>query len=201
MQNSIINPKIIIKGKTAFYLFLLTSAIVIITVWLTGLNIHRTISENALYSLSIITFIFFTFISYGLYKGIGLSDNFGQTKSKITVVEPTGIVGDVPLDKIPVGDFASEGLEGILIGIIMWIGILLLSVLLVFFFETVVLAGLTIFSGLLYWVFYRATRLVLRYSKFTKNNLAKSMGIALRYSLMYSGWVYAIIFLLEYFKK
>jgi hypothetical protein len=193
--------KIIIKGKTAFYLFALTCAIVIITIWLTGLDIHRTISNNALYSLTIITLIFFSFVAYGLYRGVGLMDNFGSVKNKVTFVEPSGISGDIPTADFPIGEFASDGLEGILIGLVLWIGIFILTVVLVFFFETIVFAGLVIFTGMLYWIFYRATKLIFRYSRLTKNNLKKSISIGLKYSLMYSGWIYGIIWIIKLLKK
>jgi len=191
----------VIKGKTAFCLFILVSSIIIITVWLTGLDIHRTISNNAIYSLTIISIIFFCFITYGLYRGIALSDDFGSIKSKIGFVEPSGISGDIPTESISIGEFASEGLEGILVGILMWIGILILTVILTLFFETIVFAGLAIFTGILYWIFNRATKMIFRYSRLTKNNLNKSMWIGFKYSIMYSGWIYAIIWILKYLKK
>ena len=193
--------KIVIKGKTIFYLFMLVNMIVILTVWIIGLDVHRTISNNALYSLTIITIIFFTFVTYGLYKGVGLTDNFGTIKRKIGFVEPSGISGDIPTGDMSVGELASEGLEGIVVGILLWIGILILTVILVFFFETIVFAGLAIFTGILYWIFYRATRLILRYSRLTKNNLNKSMWIGFKYSIMYSGWIYSIIWIIQWIKK
>jgi hypothetical protein len=188
--------KLTFNGKTAFYLFIPTVAIVVLTVWITGLDIKRTITVNAFYSLSILTFLFFAFVTIGLYRGVGITDDFGNIKSKIGFVEPSGISGDIPFPEI-----ASDGIEGIVAGILLWIGIMILIIVLAFFFETIVYAGVVIFSGILYWIFYRATKLIFRYSPVTKNNLAKSMWIGLRYSFMYTAWIYAIILLIELIKK
>src|SRR5690349_19089119 len=109
--------KIVIKGKTAFYLFIITCIIVIATIWITGLDIHRTVSNNAFYSLTIITFIFFAFVTFGLYRGIGLTDNFGSIKNKFESFKPSGNSVGVPDGEL-IGGFASDGLEGIILGIL-----------------------------------------------------------------------------------
>lgn len=185
--------KNLINAKTAFYLFLFTMAVVIVLVWLTGMNIHRTLIANSFYSLSIITFLFFAFVTTGLFKGIGLKDNYERKKTKTELVEPSGIMGDIPDSPVSVDDFASEGIGGILLGILFWIGVTLLLVMFTFLFETIILSGIIFLTGMLYWVFYRATRLVFRYSRLTRNNLSLSLWIGLKYSFLYSGWMYLVI--------
>lgn len=190
----------IIKGRTAFYLFMLVCNLVIVTVWITGLNIHRTIADNAVYSLTILTCLFFTFVTYGLYKGVGLSDNFGNIKNKIVFAEPTGISGKISPVDLPIAELATEGIEGVVAGVLIWIGSLLFAVILVFFFETIIFSGLVIFTGMLYWIFYQAARLIFRYSRLTKNHIYRSTLIGLKYSLLYSSWIYGVIWAIEFIR-
>jgi hypothetical protein len=65
-----------LKGKSVFTVSLLVIGITILTVYLTGENYSRTITSNLYLSLSIIGIALFLFMTYGLYKGIGLIDNF-----------------------------------------------------------------------------------------------------------------------------
>lgn len=176
------NQKILIKSKTAFYLFLMTIAVVLVSVWLSGMEMHRTLTENSVYSLSILTILFFAFVSICLYKGIGIHDNFGSIKNKIKFVEPSGNFGEIPDSPVSIDDFASEGIGGILLGIVFWIGVTLLIILFSFLFETILVSGLVILTGMLYWIFYRATLLVFRYSRFTKGNVSRSLWIGFKYS-------------------
>jgi hypothetical protein len=195
------NP--IIKGTTSFYLAILVIIIVTITTWLSGYEIHRTILDNAVYSISILTLVFFLFLSISLYIGVGFEDDYPK-KSEI---QPQRGIGDVfssadgsPRIDFPLGDFVSEGIEGIIIGILMWLGIMLLTILFMVFFEYIFLATLLAFMGSLYWIFFRATRMVFRYVRWTKNNFKRSAWVGFKYSLLYTGWICAILWISKMMK-
>jgi len=65
---------------------------------------------------------------------------------------------------------------------------------LVLFFETVVWVMLMIFLGMLYWVFFRALRLVFKNSVKCKGDFSKSVLLGLGYTLLYTSWMYGIVF-------
>ena len=55
--------------------------ITILTVYLTGINYNRSLTSNLYLSLGIIATSLFLFMAYGLYKGIGLIDNFPKFRN------------------------------------------------------------------------------------------------------------------------
>ncbi|GAA4371648.1 hypothetical protein GCM10023186_00290 [Hymenobacter koreensis] len=55
-----------------------------------------------------------------------------------------------------------------------------------------------VFAAMLYWIFFRALRLVFRHSAECKGQLGKSIRYGLIYTLLYNGWLYSIILLGHY---
>jgi hypothetical protein len=51
-------------------------------IYLTGINEHRTLYLNSLPSTTIISFVFLTFITTGLYNGWKLKDGLGNFSDK-----------------------------------------------------------------------------------------------------------------------
>ena len=185
----------VINGKIAFYIFLSAIAIVVFTVYVLGIDIKRSIYENSIYSLSIVNLFFLVTITFGLYHGVKLKDDFGEIIPKLKFAEP----GNGSLNWISNLPFVET--ENILIGVLLWIFIALLSILFFLFFETILVSGIIIITGIFYWIFFRASRLIFRYSRFTKNNLKKSILISLQYSFLYSIWIYGIIWLAYNLRK
>ncbi len=88
-----------------------------------------------------------------------------------------------------------------LAGILLWIlAAVVLSVVL-FLFGEVLLVAVFAFMAMLYWVFFRALRLVFRHSHQTKGRLLASLGFGLVYTLLYNSWIYGIFLLVEYFRS
>lgn len=190
--------KPLLKGTTLFNLSILVIFIVTIAVWISGYDLHRTILDNAVFSMFILSLLFFSFLSIGLYLGVGIEDDYIKSNE----IQPQGGMADVFSSTdgsthydFPIGDFASDGIEGIVIGILLWLGIMLLSILFIVFFEYIFLASILAISANLYWVFFRATKMVFRYARWTKNNLKRSMWIGIKYSIMYAGWICAILWI------
>ncbi len=73
--------KTYLRGKSVFTVSLLVIGITILTVYLTGINYNRTITLNLYISLSIIGTSLFLFMTYGLYKGVGLRNDFPKFKN------------------------------------------------------------------------------------------------------------------------
>jgi hypothetical protein len=69
-----------LKGKSVFKVSLLVIGNKILTVYLTGENYNRTLDSNLYLSLFIIGSALFLFMTYGLFKGLGLTDDFPKFK-------------------------------------------------------------------------------------------------------------------------
>jgi hypothetical protein len=194
----------LISSKLIFVIFLITIAVISLTVFLTGLDIKRSIYENTLITLTILSTSFFCFLTGGLYFGIKLKDTVGKLTDKIKFVEPGG---QATLPDISEGGGAvleaagGDGCEGLIVGIIAWLAITVFVIFFLVFFETVLWAGIMIVGAALYWVFFRATRLVLKNGNKCKNDLYNSSRIGLIYTVLYASWIYLIVFGLQYWKK
>ncbi|KMQ65031.1 hypothetical protein ACM46_12610 [Chryseobacterium angstadtii] len=171
--------------------------LVILSVWLSGTGSHRSLFQNSVISTSILTVVFFLFISCGLYYGLKLRDNIGPilTKERIKIFsDKTPEIGSFDFDGGAVGD----GIGGIIISIILWILISILLVFLLYFLGVFFWCAVLFFMAMLYWIFFRALRLVFKNSGKCKGNVLKSMAFGLFYSFLYIFWIYGIIFLANY---
>jgi hypothetical protein len=73
-----------IDSKRIFVISILVIVSTIIGVWQFGIGQHRTLYFNSLISTTIISILFFLFITIGLYKGITLKDNTNDFAEKIS---------------------------------------------------------------------------------------------------------------------
>jgi len=161
-----------LKGKSVFTVSLLVIGITILTVYLTGENYNRTVTSNLYLSLLIIGTALFLFMTYGLYKGVGLTDNFPKFREFKTgdIIAQSGTAPDLP--SIEVGD----GIGGLLMSILLWIGMTILIFLLLILLEALFWVSIFIILAMLYWVFFRAFKFVFS---------------------MYLGWIFGIVYLTE----
>lgn len=194
MKNS--KKIIFITSKSIFTISLVVVTVTILIVFITGLKINRSIIDNSLISLSILSFSFFTFVTCGLYFGLKLRDNIGDLTKQIKW-ESTGsgfpdFGSGGGASSIEVGA-EHGGIEGIILAILLWIVVTIILVFLIVFFEAIVWALLMIFLGMLYWIFYRALRLVFKNSIECKGNFSKSALLGFKYTVLYSSWIYGIV--------
>ncbi len=105
-----------LKGKSIFIVSLLIIVVTTITVYLSGENYNRTITSNFYLSLTIIGITLFLFMTYGLYKGAGLTDNFPKFKNFKTgdIISSSGTLPDFNIPSIYTGD----GIGGIIISVL-----------------------------------------------------------------------------------
>lgn len=185
-----------LKGKSVFTVSILVVIITILTVYLTGVNYNRTVTSNLYLALTIIGVILCVFMSYGLYVGLGLTDNFPKFKrfKSGDMFSNTYDVPDVP--NIDVGD----GIGGLIVSIILWIGMSILFFVLLIVVEAIFWISLFIILAMLYWVFFRALKLVFSKSKDTQGNLAISIGYAIMYTVLYLSWLFLIVYLTEMYR-
>jgi hypothetical protein len=125
------NKKEYLKGKSVFIVSLFVIGITILTVYLTGENYNRNITSNLYLSLSIIGTALFVFMTFGLYKGIGLIDNFPKFKEFKTgdFIEQSVTVPDLPSIEV------EDGIGGLILSIVLWIGMTILIFLLLILLE------------------------------------------------------------------
>lgn len=166
-------------------------AITILIVYLTGLNYERTVESNSYVSLSIIGVVLFFFMTYGLYNGIDLINNYPIFKDyrRGVLVEFTHPTPDMPA--VDIGD----GISGLIVSILIWIGMSILFVVLLLVIEAIFWFSLFVLIAMLYWVFFRALKLVFNKSSHTKGKLTLSAFYSFAYTFLYLSWIYAIVFI------
>ena len=185
-----------LKGKSVFIVSLIVIGITILTVYLTGINFNRSLTSNLYLSLGIISTALFLFMTYGLYNGIGLIDNFPKFRN----FRPGDLTGSasptIDIPSVEVGD----GIGGLILSILLWIGMSILFIVLLVIFEVVFWFSLFIILAMLYWIFFRALKFVFSKSKETKGDIGISAVYSLTYTLLYTGWIFGIVYLTEIIK-
>ncbi len=185
-----------LKGRSVFIVSLLVIGITILTVYLTGINYNRSLTSNLYLSLGIIATALFLFMTYGLYFGIGLIDNFPKFRNFQT--------GDLTRSSSPSIDISSidfgDGIGSLILSILLWIVMSILFVVLLIVLEAVFWFSLFIIFAMLYWIFFRALKFVFKKSIDTKGNIGISAVYSLTYTLLYIGWIFGIVYLTELIK-
>ena len=185
-----------LKGKSVFKISLIVIGITILTVYLSGINYNRTITSNLYLSLGIIGFCLFTFMTYGLYKGIGLIDDFPKYKDFKSgdIFSSSGELPDMAIVD------SGEGIGGILLSILLWIAMAIFFIIVLVMVEAIFWFSLFVILTMLYWVFFRALRLVFSKSDETRGNIGLSALYALGYTILFTGWIFGITYLVETLK-
>lgn len=184
-----------LKGKSVFIVSLIVILVTILTVYLTGINHNRSVTSNFYISLSIIASSLFLFMTYGLYRGIGLQDNFPAFKSF-----KTGDLISTPeiMPNLPDMDIGDE-IGGAILSGILWICMAILFTFLLILLEAVFWVSVFIILAMMYWIFFRALKLVFSKSSTTKGSIIISVGYALTYTVLYIGWIFVIVYLTQIF--
>ena len=194
------NKRTLVNTKNLFVISVIVIALTILSVWFHGIGKHRTVIENSLLSTSILSVVFFLFISISLYNGTKLKDNIGKITdsfdaSKLKETTSFGAFPDLDLDG------PDEGIFGIIISIILWIIILIVISYLFFLLGSILWLSLLTFLGMLYWVFFRTLRLIFKKSAACSGNFERSIFYGITYTFLYSSWIYIIIALAGCYAK
>ena len=188
--------KKLVTTRTVFTVTILVIALTVLSIWLFGLGQHRTIFENSILSTTTLSAAFFLFLTVGLYKGIKLKDDIGKITDKIKMQKMPDFSGNLELpDDIP---DVGEGIAGIILGILAWLLCSILLLLFVWLFGAMVWTMILVFAAMLYWIFFRALRLVFKNSNKCKGNLTTSIMFGLGYTVLYNFWIYGIILATHY---
>jgi len=186
--------KTYLKAKSVFIVSLIVIGLTISIVYLTGLKFDRTIESNSYYSLTIIGLSLVMFMTYGLYNGIDLLNNYPVFKKY-----RRGAIFDIASpfpEETPDLDIG-DGIEGIIMSILIWIGMTILFIVLLFLVEAIFWFSIMVLIAMLYWVFFRALKLVFSKSNETEGKIGLSLIYSISYSALYIGWLYAVVYLAE----
>ncbi len=189
--------KSFLETKYLFFSMLAIITIVILSVWLSGKADHRSLFLNSILSTSVLAGTFFIFISAGLYFGLKLKDNVGNILNKERLQRYADKTPKFDGFDIDIPD-AGDGIGGVILSILAWIAISILLIFLSYFFGLFFWSAVLLLGAILYWIFFRALRLVFKNSGKCKGDLLKSFGFGLFYSFLYISWIYGIIFLIKY---
>jgi hypothetical protein len=188
----------LIGTKDIFTISLIVIALTILGVYFWGLGRHNTFFENSIISTTILSIAFFSFITIGLYNGIKLKDDLGQIVDKFKPVDTTELSANLTSSEpVDVG----EGIVGIILSILLWILMAILFSIALWIFSNVLVIIILTFIAMLYWIFFRALRLVFKNSNKSKGDLIESIKWGLTYTILYNFWIYGIFFLTIYLKK
>ena len=204
-QNGILTTeRKLVSSKSIFTVTIFVAVLTILSIWLFGLGQHRTIFENSILSISILSFAFFLFLTIGLYKGIKLKDDIGKITDKLkteNILNQSSESSDFDSSKTIIPDFDDGEGSGILISILAWISYTIFFIFIFWLFGTILWTGILFFVAMLYWVFFRAVRLILKKSKICRGNLISSCKYAAGHTLLYNFWIYGLIITTHYLLK
>lgn len=190
----------LISSRSAFRISLLVALLTIVSVFLWGLGHHATFFENSMLSTTILSIAFFLFITVSLYRGVKLKDDAAKTIHG-------SIPFDIALDPTTSASYDdggpsvdADGLGGFLLSILLWIVWAIVVAVAVWLFANVIVVVIAVFAAMLYWIFFRATRLVLMKSLKTKGKIGMSVMYGVTYTILYNFWIYGIFILIDYLK-
>lgn len=188
----------ILNSRNIFTITLIVILLTIITVWLFGLGDNRSFFENSLLSTTILSIAFFLFISIGLYKGVKIKDNLGQITDRFDASQIDFIKDAVADRSIEDAPDIGEGIFEIIISLILWFIMAFVISYLCWAFGVIVWFSILTFIAMLYWIFFRALRLVFKKSGKCRGNYLNSILYGISFTILYNFWIYAIIFMRIY---
>ena len=184
----------LINSSTVFISSIIIIPSLILIVYITGLENHRSLYLNSLITLTILGIIFISFITIGLYNGWKLKDDLGNFRKYFSKY-PAPSADQINIDSFePFG----EDLGGCLLSIVLWILIAVFGSLIFWAIGAFFWGTILALAGLLYWIIFRAIRLIFRNSASTRGNIIRSLQIAFIYTIIYVSWIYGIIVIGHY---
>jgi hypothetical protein len=188
-----LNRPNLVNAKTIFVSTLIVIPTLTLIIYLSGVKEHRSLYLNSILSTSILSVMFLIFITVGLYRGWKLKDNIGNLFDKIDRLEKPGS-GTADAGGLDLDFFNADGLEGCITSIFAWAIIGVLGTFILWALGTVFWAVTLAIAALLYWIIFRAYRLIFRNSLRCRRDFWKSLRIAIVFTFLYNCWIYIIIF-------
>lgn len=180
------------NGKTIALISLFVVTVIAVTVFFTN---KKSIYDELELTLFFISASLFAFLSYGLYSGAKIAGR--PLFPQLNVVDISSLDPGIDIGFPEVGD----GIAGIILSIILWFVFTIALFFLLTFLVTAAWSAVLLLAFALYWLFYRALRIVFLKSFECKGDIGLSMQYALKYSFLYTGWMFLLIRATEYYLK
>lgn len=174
--------------------------VVVITALLVFWLSSRSIFVELQITLSLIALGLFLFLTVGLYQGVRL-----EKPGKAEMPEPGGLnldgafvaTGDLPKVDIDVPNLpdAGDDIVGCLMSILFWLFASVVVVVLLWLIQQFIILTLPALVVLLYWIFYRALRIVFSKSRVCRKKLGLSLGYSFLYTFLYTGWLFGLVWI------
>ncbi len=168
-------------------------------------------------TLYIVAAVLLGFLTVALYKGVrvqrspadrpvwrSLRNRFKRPHiSADDAIDAAGVVADVAssidISNLDLPDLSDSGddLVGCLVSIVLWVAVAALIIVLLPIIVEVVWAVLFLLVAVLYWIFYRALRVVFIQSRKCRGNWLRSTGYAGFYTLLYTGWLFVVVLIVK----
>jgi len=150
---------------------------------------HKSVFVELKRTLIVISILLFLFLTIGLYKGIRIK-NDPLITGKWQFFRGLDIF-DVG-SHLDVLEFA-DGIVTFILSLILWLILSAVLLILILVLANVIWGAIFILGIIVYWVFYRAFRLVFLKSRICQGNLVLSLRYSLWYTFLYTGWIYVLV--------
>jgi hypothetical protein len=184
--------------KSVSWLAVLTLAVSATVVFIAG---KRSLVVELEWTLGVVAAALFALLAVGLYRGARLKEKEAPS-AELTRVDlsdwtPDSSVPDFdcPLDVVDGGGGDELGCLGVIAGIVLSIVAFVVLFILLWAFLQMAVIVLFIVMTAIYWVLHLALRQVFAHSEDCRGNLSRSLAFASLYTVLYTGWLFALLFM------
>lgn len=178
----------------------LSLATAIVTGTIVAVSGKRSLIVELEWTVGIVAAALFAMLAIGLYRGARLREKEAPSAelSKVDLSDWTPDTGlpdmDCPLDAVD-GGGDELGCLGVIAGVVLSLVAFVALFLLLWVFLQVAVIVLFVVMTAIYWVLHLALRQVFAHSEDCHGNLARSVGFATLYTVLYTGWLFGLLVL------
>ena len=173
---------------------------VIVTATIVAVSGKRSLIVELEWTLGVVAAALFAMLAVGLYRGARLREKEAPSAelTKVDLSDWTPDSGmpdfDCPLDVVD-GGGDELGCLGVIAGVVLSLVAFVALFLLLWVFLQVAVIVLFVVMTAIYWVLHLALRQVFAHSEDCHGNLARSVGFATLYTVLYTGWLFGLLVL------
>jgi len=190
----------LINSKTLFISTLVVIPTLVLIVFFSGVEKHRSLYLNSLLSTTVLSIVFIAFLTTGLYNRWKLKDTIGKFNLKYRSSKSPDLSG-MDASGFDLPDGGDLGIGGILVAILLWIVIAIFGSVVLYYVGGLLWLTFLSIAAILYWIIFRAFRLIFKNSAMCRGKIFKSLAIAIVYTILYNFWIYGIILGAHYLKN
>ena len=184
--------------KSVAWLAVLTVIVAGTAVALSG---ERSLFIKLEWTLGVVSAALFAMLAVGHYRGVRLreKDAPAAEMSKVDLSDwqpdSTGLPDmDCPLDAVD-GGGDELGCLGVIAGVLLSVVVFFVLLGLLWVFLQFAVIVLFVVTTAIYWVLHLALRQVFAHSEDCRGKLGRSLAFASLYTVLYTGWLFALLFM------